>query len=329
MTKLKDISMKYLFENKRVLFIPIFSTRSYETGIYDLSKDGNMARIVSKLKTIDFKFATITIPCNYENLQSSIKSLHKTNIKFLPLDIYGKNAKETRLNGKNTYDTVKSMIRDYDYVVFEQNTFAQYIDEDFDKFIYWCVASVTSKGTPWFVQDYIDIDKEIAKKYITACATYSQIEALNGKSYLEQFYSAKAFDKPIIFFPFRLTDKNYNVNQFIADIQTVSENCKDLDFDVYYTDVNDSKLLDGYNFTKVPSQKEVYLSILKSKPIIPYYDDIEQLIHINICEFDYYNCNVIMKENNCIYNRNFKYSKDTSFAKLIENEIRRWYNERI
>ena len=54
--------------NKSVLFVPIFSARSYETGIYNLALDGNMARIVSMILMGKPDKATVLIPRNISNL---------------------------------------------------------------------------------------------------------------------------------------------------------------------------------------------------------------------------------------------------------------------
>ena len=37
-----------MLNNKKILFIPIYSMRDYKTGIYNLEADGNMARIYSR-----------------------------------------------------------------------------------------------------------------------------------------------------------------------------------------------------------------------------------------------------------------------------------------
>ena len=51
-----------MLNNKKILFIPIYSMRDYKTGIYNLEADGNMARIYSKIRTAKPKEAVVAIP---------------------------------------------------------------------------------------------------------------------------------------------------------------------------------------------------------------------------------------------------------------------------
>ena len=120
------------------------------------------------------------------------------------------------------------------------------------------------------------------------------MKALKGKSYVEEFYLPGFFDLNIIFFPFRLTDRNYKAIEFKKKIEEMYENKNLKDFVVLYTDMNDSGIFeDKKPFKKIPSDKELYLAILKSKPIIPYFENEEMLLHISYVEFKYYGCNIV------------------------------------
>ena len=291
--------------NKSALFVPIFSARSYETGIYNLALDGNMARIVSMILMGKPDKATVLIPRNISNLDVISRQLKGMNVNFIRCDAYGENAYATRMNGLAFADFINNKFGpdDFDVLVLEPNTLllSDYLFTfRFAKIIYWCVASVTSKGTPWFTEKFVDMDKKIANMFPTECVLQTQVEALGGLSYADEkgFYDACQFDYDTIFFPFRLTDQNYHAEDVKNAVQKLKKICYD-NFRVLYTDVNDSGRFyeDPDTFIKVPSQKEVYIGILKSKPIIPYLEDTDVLTHINIHEMIYYGCRLIMFEN--------------------------------
>lgn len=291
--------------NKSVLFVPIFSARSYETGIYNLALDGNMARIVSMILMGKPDKATVLIPRNISNLDVISRQLKGMNVNFIRCDAYGENAYATRMNGLAFADFMNNKLGpdDFDVLVLEPNTLllSDYLFTfRFAKIIYWCVASVTSKGTPWFTEKFVDMDKKIANMFPTECVLQTQVEALGGLSYADEkgFYDASQFDYDTIFFPFRLTDQNYHAEDVKKAVQKLKKMCYD-NFRVLYTDVNDSGRFyeDPDTFIKVPSQKEVYIGILKSKPIVPYLEDTDVLTHINIHEMIYYGCRLIMFEN--------------------------------
>ncbi len=292
---------------KRVLFVPVFSARSYETGIYNLALDGNMARVVSMILMGKPEKATILIPRNVSSLEQILLQLKQstTDITFIRCDAYGENAFETRNNGLAFADFMNNKFGpdDFDVLVLEPNTLllSEYLYTfRFSKIIYWCVASVTSKGTPWFTEKFVDMDKKIANIFPTECVLQSQVEALGGLSYADEkgFYDASQFDYTTIFFPFRLTDQNYHADDVKKAIQKLKKICYNR-FKVLYTDVNDSGRFyeDEETFVKVSGQKEVYLEILKAKPIIPYLENSDVLTHINIHEMIHYGCRIIMFEN--------------------------------
>lgn len=328
------MSIKENIKNKRVLFIPVFSTRSYKTGEYNLALDGNMARIISKILSAAPSFSEVLIPDNSINLNVWLNALSRNGfhqrVRFTKCNAYGENAHETRMNGSKFENWLRYNIDplDFDVMVVEPNTLALGMEDhipgfvdDLSRIIYWCVASATTKGTPWFTEDFVEMDKRIAAKYPTACASYSQVEFLDDLAFIDgEFYVAKYFDFKTIFFPFRLSDKNYQaelVKNVIYKLKEMGYN----NFKVLYTDVNDSGLFpEDDTFVRVSGQKEVYLSILKSRPIIPYMEDADMLMHININEFMYYGCRVIMKKNDTIKCDRFHYieSENGLLDALIE-----------
>lgn len=318
--------LKEKLKNKNVLFIPIYSMRDYQTGKYNLSSDGNMARIVSKVNELECNKITILYPSNSINLDLATKPLsNKRNINWESCIAYGKNAKQTRDDYESFIDWLKN-IEDFDYIVCEPNYLTFELCKKYkEKIIYWCVASITSEMCPWFVEDYIEVDKKIAQLIPTAVCTKTQVEALKGLSFIESFYDASAFDYKTIFFPFRISDKSYMFDEFRMIIDNIYKSGL-TNFKVLYTDPNESlkENLNDEVFVKVPSDKHVYLSILKSKPIIPYFEDSNNILHISIFEFMYYNCNVIMFKNDNIHHKSF--IEINSFENF-EEVLRRLLNE--
>lgn len=285
---------------KRVLFIPIYSMRDYQTGEYNLDNDGNFARILSALANINFVEATVLIPSKRRSLTRIDKPVFQHNVSFIECNAYGKNAKETR----DTYDFFDWMIDcnidfvDYDCIVVEPNTFTEQLCGSSleKKLVYWCVASKTSQGTPWFVEDYVERDKRIAQFIPVACANQAQVEYLGGKAYVEPiFYDAKTFDYKTIFFPFRLSDENYKADAFKAAVLKLAQDEDLPNFKVLYTDPNSSEIFKNLPCSKqISSDHDVYLQVLKGRPIIPYLENDNVLEHISINEFIYYHCELIM-----------------------------------
>lgn len=293
-----------LIKNKNVLFIPVYSMRDRQTGYYNLDNDGNYARILSLLKNSAFKHATVLIPAAH--IRSDRFDLK--NVEFKVSNGYGENAHATRLEVNKFMQELiaDEHIDDYDYIITEPNylTLNLLNSNKLDKLIYWCVASHTSVGDPWFVKEFTMIDKKIASLIPTAVASKSQVDGLGGKAYWDcNFYDPSLFDYTTIFFPFRLTDENYHAKEFVEIIQRLQMRTDIRPFKVLYTDVNNSGLFDNLpGFKKISSDHDVYLQVLKSRPIIPYLEKMDMLEHISINEFTYYHCGVIALH--CEYERN-------------------------
>lgn len=293
------MELKDFVNEKAVLMIPIFSMRSYETGIYNLSADGNMARILSFLLNANYKFATVLIPdkCSgIEEIKTILKKNNANPVYFHCTNAYGENAKQTREDVKSFLNVLMNEIDPdpYDIIITEPNMLSWELALYFPKkTIYWCVASVTDQGTPWFVKKYETIDRNIASLVPTCCAVQAQVNALKGKSFVGEFYDPTKFDFKVIFFPFRLTDENYKAKEFYEFVSKLYDSGK-RNFKVLYTDLNESGIFSEVDpFEKVSSKKTNYISILKGKPIIPYFDNSEVLLHISYKEFEYYGCKIV------------------------------------
>ena len=289
-------------KNKNVLFIPVFSMRDYKTGKYKLNCDGNMARILSIVYSSQLNNCIITIPMkekldldDFKQLLVKLKDkMIENKITFYYDDGYGVNAKETRSSKNFSYIKKKDVYDSFDYIVSEPQQVTNELIKRFnnDKLIYWCVASETINYSPWFTREYKEIDKEIASKILTVCATSSQVKYLKGKSVKGEFYLSEFSNIKIIFFPFRISDESYKWELFVSMVNNlIEEGVKN--FRVLYTDPNNSSGDLSDVFVKVQNDFPVYIAILKGQPIIPYFENANEVKHISIEEMAMYNCNII------------------------------------
>lgn len=293
------MQIENLIKEKSVLMIPVYSTRSYKTGVYDLLADGNISKFLMKIMQSEAKEIDILFPNNSTGIKQ-IKNITKQKAKWIPF-AYGINAHETRNMGEYFYNYILYNGKKYDYIISEIDTLAKSAICscnslcDCNNFIYWA-GSWNADGTPWYAEGHESTNKFIAENILTACLLSGQVDLYHGKSFYDKcIYNPKYFDKKTIYFPFRLSDNSYHAKDFLKIMQELKNEGYD-NFVVLFSDVNDSHIFDEYQtetFIKVPSNKFVYQSILKGKPIIPYLDDTNKNYHSNIFEFKYYGCDVI------------------------------------
>ena len=304
------MQIEEIIKNKKVLMIPVYSARSYEVeGLYDMMVDGNASKYLMKILKSEAKEIDILYPrksCHIYEVENIINEFAKCEVNCIPFD-YGKNAHETRNMGQRFYDYIMGKQKQYDLIISEVNTLAKLAITSNNKlcnknnFLYWA-GTHNIDGTLWCDGDY-SLSKEIAQEISTACLLPGQPELFGGKSFYDEYiYDPYYFDKKIIFFPFRLTDKSYHAEEFLEVIHELQfEGINN--FVVLYTDVNDSHLFDieqRNGFIKVPKNRFVYQAILKGKPIIPFLDNLNKNSHSNIFEFLYYGCDIISLGDNQI-----------------------------
>lgn len=321
------MQIEEIIKNKNVLMIPVYSSRSYEYGIYDMMSDGNTLKYLMKILKSEANGIDIFYPRhskNIEQIEYLTNKYAKCKVNWIKRE-YGKNAHETRNMGQKFYDYIIGANKQYDCIISEINTLAEISILSHnrlcskDNFIYW-VGTHNSDGTLWCDGDYTQ-NKNIAKEITTACLLKGQPDLYEGKSFYDEYiYDPKYFDKKIIFFPFRLSDKSYHAEEFKQIINELKNEGFD-NFVVLFTDVNDSHIFDKElinGFIKVPSNKFVYQAILKGKPIIPFLDNIDRNSHSNIYEFLYYNCDIIMLKNNMFGN-----TTQIENIKELKNELKK------
>ena len=79
-----------------VLFIPIYSMRSYETGKYSILKDGNFQLTMARILASDFEQIVVTVPSDSSDFNETLARFESlTRVSFVKAE-YGVNAVETR-----------------------------------------------------------------------------------------------------------------------------------------------------------------------------------------------------------------------------------------
>ena len=321
------MQIEQIIKGKSVLMIPVYSTRSYDYGFYDMMSDGNTSKYLMKILKSEAKEIDIFYPRlsrNTKYVEEITNKYAKCKVNWIPKE-YGKNAHETRNMGQKFYDYIMGIGKQYDYIISEINTLALIVAKkenslcNKNNFIYWA-GTHNIDGTLW-CDGNCSLNKVIAQEITTACLLKGQPNLYGGKSFYDEYiYDPQYFDKKIIFFPFRLSDKSYHAEEFKEIIKELKEEGYN-NFAVLFTDVNDSHLFDKElinGFIQVPSNKFVYLAILKGKPIIPFLDDIENNSHSNIYEFLYYGCDIIMLKNNMFGN-----TTQIENIKDLKNELKK------
>ena len=321
------MQIEEMIKDKSVLMIPVYSSRSYESGVYNMMSDGNTLKYLMKILKSEAKEIDIFYPRyskGIEHIQQITNKYARCKVDWLPRN-YGINAHETRNMGQRFYDYIMGLGKQYDYIISEINTLAEIVVRsknelcDKNNFIYW-VGTHNIDGTLWCEGDY-SLNKDIAQEITTACLLKGQPDLYKGKSFYDEYiYDPQYFDKQVIFFPFRLSDKSYHAEEFKDIIYELKNEGYD-NFVVLFTDVNDSHIFDKElinGFIKVPSNKFIYQAILKGKPIIPFLDDIDKNSHSNIYEFLYYDCDIIMLKNNMFGN-----TTQIENVKELKNELKK------
>lgn len=330
-------------DGKRLLLVPTYSMRSYKTSKYDLTKDGNMARILSFIKTCNAEYIEVFVPPASNLTTATLRMLideeanARGRVKFTSSSGYGKNAAETRGSELLATHAMAEFISAYastpfDYIIVEQQRVATELiackNIDNDMVIYWCVASYVEGKEVWFADKYKDIDRQIAQLVDTVTSTKAQCEWLGGKSHVGFFYDAEKLVRPTVFFPFRLSDPEYGFyDKFLVMMKGI-QGSPDQACDILITDPNNSIRHDEVSFLEhlvVSGDKPLYNAILKGKPIVPYYADIDTIKHIAIEEIVQAGCHVICYKNETYLGRSNVHmaADDDEFFELLAEATRR------
>lgn len=315
----------------RVLWIPMFSMRSRETGNFNILKDGNFQLAFSRMLASNYQEIIMAVPHRTDDFHRHLENplttiLNKAKEKFdknfsvIQLQ-YGNTPRDTRekfwdLN-KETFiryiacadiDLVVTDITGFPYDFKFINNFnvtkikeldRPYVDEFFEKDIDSIrKAELTTVINPvqkeYIVSQYPELEDKVRVNTKVVNELFYELIDINTDecSEIPKFNFSKT-----IFWPFRLTDKDYKFDEFI---EVFEKNNMNLKYQILITDPNDAYTGDKDYIKKFKPTKSQYYEILKHTPVIPMLDDIDLVLHPGTCELFYFTCRVITFENSLI-----------------------------
>lgn len=311
------------FNNNKVLYIPMYSMREYNSGKYNLAADGNVNRFLSKLSMCVGVDLYITAPIkdnciNYDFLVNALDKLYeKKNLKayrIVQSNCYGENALATRSNDKWKVSITFWEGEGFDRIIFEPNVIGNFIPESYvDKTIYWLPVSQVKDVDIKFVAQFKNQDDENIKRYTTYVCSRGQQDLwpstiLDNKIFNPEFFidtdgiQGIQLSDAIIFNPFRQSDLGYKIKEIYEAIkmQEAVNLCK---YIVLYTAPNNFELKTSVNKLKIESDRETYYSILKSRPIVIYLENPDEVLHVGLFEFIHFNCKLIYVKNSVFHHK--------------------------
>lgn len=307
-----------------VLWIPIFSMRSYETGKYAITKDGNFQLTLSRIAASDFDSITVAIPHEVSDMDMFTKMITKSlgdkldKVQFIGFN-YGENAVETRdlfwaMNDSffqyhmGMFDLVVTDITGFHTVNHRGIKFINnfnitklpelnrpYIDRFFEMDLASIrAAEITTVINPRQREYILEVDPSLADKVIAYTKVASE-HFLPKSEKPSHFLPLRS-----IFWPFRISDSAYKFDKFV---EMFVEQKLDKRWKIVITDPNDSYKGDHKFVTKTKLSKDDYYSFLQSRPIVVMLDEIDTVLHPGTIEFFYYGCPVITLLNDLVGNK--------------------------
>lgn len=272
--------------------------RSYATGAYDLTKDGNFQVHLHRMQPDDW----IVVPHNSIGMAHFVKLGLVSPDRIIYAD-YGVNAYETRKEfwSKNWISVPEGVDRvvtnltgcpiDLPTLYYLEITSHPlipriYVDEFFARdvasinesktievqvFNEWQIDRLEQAGAAW---DKINVNQKVVNPKVL--------------DKLFKHYEPWLLKDNDIFFPFRLTDPCYKF-EFVKKMATMSARR------LVITDPNESYVgeSDPFGVFKFIPTKDQFYSILKDKPTIFYMEDPDFCFHPGLGELIYFDCNII------------------------------------
>jgi len=308
-----------------VLWLPIFSMRSYDTGQYAITKDGNFQLTLARILASDFDELTVAVPhdcSDFEEFKAQTKdAMAGKNIQFVRLH-YGENAVDTRHTfwKKNEGFFYSHYILNFDLLITDITGYTGTMSYDIPFINNFNITKLPELNRPYIDQFFeTDIKNMEAALFTTVINPRQREYILEVAPHLKDKVIAytkvahsqlmpvdhrtrvfdSAFSMRTIFWPFRISDKAYKFDQFI---EMFVENKLDKRYNVVITDPNDSYKGDHKFIKKIKMAKHEYYEFLQKKPIVIMLDEIDTVLHPGTIEFMYYNCNVITLLNELVGN---------------------------
>lgn len=309
-----------------VLFIPIFSMRSYDTGKYSILKDGNFQLTLSRILASDFDEVTVTVPVDSSDFVEFVQRVGAIAgdraIHVKPMQ-YGENAVDTRhtfwkLNEAFFYS---ERVLDFDLLITDITGYTgtmsfdipfinnfnitklpeldrPYIDQFFETDLKNMEAALFTTVINPRQREYILQVAPHLKDKVIAYTKVAHYDLMPTGDHKTRVFDT-AFSQRTIFWPFRISDKAYKWDQFL---EMFIENKLDKRYKIVITDPNDSYKGDHKFVKKVKLSKQEYYEYLLKKPIIVMLDEIDTVLHPGTIEFFFYGCNVITLLNELVDN---------------------------
>ncbi|ADI96314.1 conserved hypothetical phage protein [Acinetobacter phage Ac42] len=285
------------------LIVPIFSMRSYETGLYSVLKDGNFQLHLHRASEDD----VICVPFDIAD-QAELISLFPNHV-FIQIK-YGKNAEETRQNfWKWNSGVIEATMEDYNLTTMVTDITG--VVTDYVPFIYNCNICKDPELDRPYIDKYFETDvqtchnaikvfvlNESQKRSLVAAGVQADKIIVSQRvvkpsviqRYLDSIKEPFVAPKHDIFFPFRISDKCYafeDVLQFGLDHHKR----------ILITDPNDTYTGNHQHVVKQRLSKLEYYSVLSEVPTVVYNEDPEKVFHPGLGELIYFGADIISEYN--------------------------------
>lgn len=232
---------------------------------------------------------------------------------------------------------IQHLLEGVDLVIYESNHLGLLIEsiKKFKKFQtgYWCPVSVTVDGCPDFLKQYQEIDKKLSESadYMWV-ASKKQYDFFYAHLYNKNMNVTRLSKNPmlmnpslrlfafeptqsildltdalinegykLVYLPFRLTDSGYDLPKILEVLRKLQDTYK---ICVLYTDPNDSGRLstetsnNQLRFIRIPKDRNSYYTMLSEVDcVVPYLEDIDNILHAAVFELDKLNTKVISMMN--------------------------------
>lgn len=278
------------------LRIPIYSMRSYKTGVYDVSKDGNFQVHLHTMNQDDY----IVIPKASKGIEIFVEKGLVLPNRIIRAN-YGVNAYDSRKNfwkmnqdfqipgGVNKIITnISGCPWDVPVVYYLEITSHPLIQRPYiDEFLPRDVSSVNQSDHTLVFNDWQKT------RLVHSGANENKIfvsQRVLNPDVISRLLPKEVRSHPVkkndIFFPFRISDPCYKFEKVLELAKLMGER-------VVVTDPNESFKEGIGDILQYHPTKEEYYSILMDKPTILYLENPEFCFHPGLAELIYFGCKII------------------------------------
>jgi hypothetical protein len=296
--------------------------RSYDTGKYALLKDGNFQLTMSRILASNFDHITVVLPNDVSDFSEFTEELWdrfgRMDIEFKFLQ-YGANAVETRKEfwKLNRDFFFNEEILEFDLLITDITGYSGTMSFDIPFINNFNVTKLPELDRP-YIDEFFEVDVANMRKalfttvinprqrdYIIECVpdlkdkVIAYTKVAHDEMMPTDHKTKLLFENHKIFWPFRISDKAYQFNEFL---EMFIKNELYKNHELIITDPNDSYKGSHDFVTVYKPTKEMYYKILQTRPIVIMLDDIDTVLHPGTIEFARYGCNLITYENKLLNN---------------------------